>query len=234
MANVKATKVKKKKWYTIVAGPSLNDSYLGEVTTAEPLTLVGRPISVNMMEIMRDPKKQHLNMRFKITSVQGEKAVAEPISIEESNSYIKRLVRRKRDKIDSSFVCTTADNKIVRVKYFILTFSNTKNSIRTRLSNSAKDIIIRAVRKTNFEVLMDDIVSYKFQYYLKDQLKKIYPLKTCDIRYFGIEINPKAKVLTSAMVVQADYTKEAVQKEESEEESEIKIPKEEVAESASV
>ena len=97
------------------------------------------------------------------------------------------MVRRNNVKIDMSFTIKTADNMNVRIKPLLLTKSDTVNSIATKIRRITQDMITKNAAKSQFDELMSDLVTHKLQSALRDLIKKVYPLRTCEIRYAGIE-----------------------------------------------
>ena len=42
-----------------------------------------------------------------------------------------------------------------------------------------------------YDEIINDLITRKLQNSMKENLNKIYPLKTCEIRYLGIEVREK-------------------------------------------
>ena len=51
---------KKKKWYSIIAPKMFNNIILGETILNESAQLNGKELSMSMMNIAFDPKRQHI------------------------------------------------------------------------------------------------------------------------------------------------------------------------------
>ena len=113
---VVAKKVKRKRWYTVLAPALFGEKILGESYVAEPANLVGKFLSLNLMNVTGDPKKQNINAKFKVVKVADGKGHTELQSFNLLPSSVKRIVRRGRDKITDSFLCVTSDKRLVRVK----------------------------------------------------------------------------------------------------------------------
>jgi ribosomal protein S3AE len=178
---------KKKKWCQIVAPKSMNDMLLGETRVFNPSDMMGKTIKQNLMNLTGDMKKQNVTMSFKVTDVQGDTAVAQPISYEIVPTSIKRLVRRGRDRLDDSFLAITKDDKVVRVKTLLLTKTNTVESKLRALRKESRFFLKPFIRRQEYEPILFDLVDYKFQNTMKGSLKRIFPLKNCEIRVFKLE-----------------------------------------------
>ena len=127
----KTIKVKKKKWYPILAPRTFNESVIGETPATDAESIVGKIVSANLMNLTGDMKKQNINMKFVVTEIKGDHAHTETSRYQMIPALIKQLVRRRRDRIDDSIICKTKDNKIINIKPIILTRSNTKTKFIT-------------------------------------------------------------------------------------------------------
>ena len=189
-------KKKKKAWYQIIASRPFNERVVGETTVLEPALMIGKPLKTNLMSLTNDIKKQNINIHFKITKIKGDQAVAEPVGFEVMPAAIKRLIRREKDRIDDSFICHTADGKWLRIKLMILTSHNTSRSVNKTLRKSAFGFLSSYIKKLTFEQFLSNLITYKAQLNLKDTLRKIYRVRTSDIRLMKIE--PEKKIGAAA------------------------------------
>ena len=123
MAKVKA-KVKKKRWYNIVAPSNLNSAEIGETLAAEPDELMGRYVNTNLRNITGNIKQQNINLKLRVIAVKDRTAVTEVIGYKFLQTGIKRFVKRRIDRIDESFIVQTKDNKNIRIKPMLLTRFN--------------------------------------------------------------------------------------------------------------
>lgn len=221
---------KKKSWYNIVTTKLFNEMSIGETRVYESTELIGKPIKANLMVLTNDIKKQNVNMLFKVAKVSGEIAVAEPVGFETMPAAIKRLIRRARDRIDSSFVCKTQDKKFVRVKIVLITRNNTARSVRSLVRRSAERIVADAASNTTFEKLLLNIINNKVQITIRDSLKRVYPLRSVDVRMLELVNSPAGPVveIKPGMQVIPEITKEPTEEELSENEAKeqniIKVP----------
>jgi ribosomal protein S3AE len=185
MARVKKTE--KKKWFLIVAPKLFHNQVVGEILLSNPSDAVGRIVPVNLANLARDPRRQHIIIKLKTNNVAGEKIHTEPIGYEISPSFIKRMVRKRGAKIDHTFSVRTADDQKLKLKIIILTRRNTNLSVKTALRKKTEEILGKEFKKINFIELMQLIVSHKIQGSMKKQLSKVTPLKSFEIRHLSIE-----------------------------------------------
>jgi ribosomal protein S3AE len=182
MAKPQAVVKGKKSWHPLVAPAMFRNVILGETAVYEPSQMMGKRIEANLMNLTGDIKRQNVNVSFQVTEVKDGKGYTSVMAFTMIPSSVKRMVRRRSDRVDISFACETADNKIVRIKPLLITRGNTTSVILRKLYRHAVDYVLKQVKKLTYEQLLNELVSYKFQTEMRQRLGKIYPLKTCDIR----------------------------------------------------
>ena len=227
----KATKIKKKKWYSIIAPKMFRNVFLGETYLTEPKLALDKTITKNLMDLTNDVKKQNMNLKFAIDHVEGDKAHTKMIGFNMINSSVKRLTRRGSNKIELSFVCETSDNIKVRLKPLMFTRSITKSSVNSTLNNAVTEKLTRAISKMSFESLVNDLINHKIQSYFWKSLKKIYPLRNFEIRSMAIEKEKKPMEEQKAKAIKEKAESKAetkAEEEKKEEKEETKQPKKEV------
>ncbi|MDP7180248.1 MAG: hypothetical protein QF824_03185 [Candidatus Woesearchaeota archaeon] len=223
----KILKVKHKKWFQIIAPKLLRENPLGETLANEPNELIGKTVSVNLMNLINDSKKQNINIKFQIKSIKEDKALTEIIGYEIIPASLKRLIRKGKKRVDISFICHTSDNKRIRVKPILLIKITTKGSTETSLRKETVDFLTKTLKKSSYEDILNGLVSHKLQSFLKSHLRKIYPLGICEIRYLAIEELRKIEGLEEEVEIVEDNeepkeTKPAEEKqEETKEESKL-------------
>ena len=181
--SLKMVKEKKKKhWVKIMAPPELDSEVLGETIIFEPKTLIGRKLDVNLFTLTRDLKKQNSNLGFIIKDIKEGQATTELYKYYISLSYMRRLVKNSKDKIEDSFIAETKDKIKVRIKPVMITKRKTSKSILTNLRMTSRDMLSKYLSETNFTEFVKEIVMGRIQVRLKHNLKKIYPLSLYDIK----------------------------------------------------
>ena len=225
MARVKKTE--KKKWFLLVAPKIFHSQVVGEILLLNPSDAIGRVVPVNLANLAKDPRRQHITIKLKASNVAGEKIHTEPIGYQMSPSYIKKMVRKRGAKVDYSFTAEAADNQNLRLKVIILARRSTNLSVKTALRKKAEEILGKECKKRNFVELMQEIVAHKLQGDIKRMLNKITPLKSFEVRYLGIEKVKKYESKPAAKE-KPSVEKEEVKKEEAPEEKPKIETKEEV------
>ena len=177
-------KIRKKKWFQILAPKIFNEQVMGEIFLYEAKSMVKRGITVNMMVLTGNPRNQNINFKFRIIDVKDGKGVTELLGFEMMPSSLKRLARRGRTKIDDSLVIVTSDGKKVRIKPLLVTNSLATRPVVTLLRNIVRENIISLSSRMTFDKLIEEITSYKLQKHLGNAAAKVTPIRESEIRAF--------------------------------------------------
>jgi len=151
-------KIKKKKWYPILANATFNNYEIGETIAESANSMIGKSVSVSLMALTQDMKTQNTKLRFKIKEAKDEKLYTDLVGYEIVTSSLKRLVHKNKDKIDDSFILTTKDNVKIRVKPFIVTKSSTNRSVLKALRKQAYESLADAASKNTYDALLENIL----------------------------------------------------------------------------
>jgi small subunit ribosomal protein S3Ae len=176
------TKAKKKRWCTLIAPKTFLEQEIGETLFELPKSIIGKKVTVNLMALTGDPKKQGFNVTFEITEVKENSAMTECIAFEMTPASVKRMVRRGRERLDDSFVAMTNDGKLVRIKPFMLTRFNTSKSVTTAIRKLVQREVQKYVNSNTFDSVVKDLVANRLQSKVRELLKKIYPTNVFEIR----------------------------------------------------
>lgn len=176
--------VEKKRWYAVQAPAVFNNVVFGETCATEPESLTGRGIKTNLGTVLRTVKKQNLEVRFKITALQGNTCTTELVSMEILPPHVKRLVKRAKKRVDDSFLVATKDSVNVRLKPMILVKDNVQHSLLTSLRMASRDFFAQVAQESTFNEFTNKIVMGEIYKDLKLALKKIYPVTAVEMRAF--------------------------------------------------
>jgi len=194
-------KAKKKKWFPIIAPEAFQNKVIGEVLLEDASVLIHRTVTVNMMQLMGDMKKQSVNVMFKVNDVKDGKAYTQAVKFEISAFSMKRLAKREKDKLSDSFVIKTQDGKLVRLKSVMITNAMTNGAVLASLIKTCRAVCKELVNKIKFEQLIIDMVTYKFQKEVREMLHKVYPLRNFDIRVLELETKKKKETVEEEMLM---------------------------------
>ncbi len=183
---VKGKKARKKKWFTLVTDGLFGNAFLGESLVYGSQDLNGRIMAVNLMTLTNDMKQQSHSVRFKINEIREDTAIGSLISYEIMPSSIKRMVRKDVERVDGSFVATTSDGIKLRVKQLLVTKTSTTRSRSKLLRRMSTEFLVSMINKGTYDDFCRGVIGKGLQVQLKAYLKKVFPLKACEIRSFAI------------------------------------------------
>jgi Ribosomal protein S3AE len=173
---------KEKKWYNVVAPEFLNRATVGQTISSDPALLPDRIIETTVGEMAGDMSKNNIKMRFRIVRVNGDVAETMFLGHYLTNDYLRSIVKRQTSKIDAILTVRTADGYIVTIKPTCFTVKRARTSQIKAIRNLMTRIVVRRAVKSNFEDLIQEIVTGKLSSMVYKQTKNVYPLRRVEIR----------------------------------------------------
>ncbi len=170
------TKKKKKRWLPVLASRDFNNQYIAEVYVNEPDEALGRRLSINLMALTKDPKKQLFNVEFKIKEIKDNNAITELTDYRIQAAQLKRILKKGRNKVEDSFVYAMKENQKIVIKPILLTKSLVYKTILQEIRRATRKFLFEYTNKNTFPQIMRDIISGKLQKDLRENAKKIYPV----------------------------------------------------------
>jgi len=213
-------KKKKKEWYEIVSPKEFGSRVIGETPADDASKLIGRTLTINLSRVIGDMKKQNINIDFIITDTKEGKCSTSVKKFWMQPYSIKRMVRVGVDRIDESVIYRTKDGINVRIRPLLVTRLKVKSSIRKALRKVMLHEIKKIVERSNYNQLIQALVTFNLQKDLKAKLNKIYPLKSSQIR--SMEIVKVKKRFVREEVKPEIKEEKTVEKKEAEEKKEVK------------
>jgi small subunit ribosomal protein S3Ae len=192
------SKTKRKTWVTLKAPQVFGGGELGHTLVEDPKLVMGKAISANLMNLTRDPKKQGVNVRFKVSALHSSYAQTIFSNYKVMPSSIKRIVRRNKNRVDHSFKCKTADGTLLTVKPIVLTMNKCNNSVNKAIRKKVVSFIYYHFGKRTLDQVCQDIIGSKIQYALKKSLAKIYPVSICELREVSVSTYSEAVLKKAA------------------------------------
>jgi len=182
--------------------------------------VLGTPENLNnktiKLDLTRKLRGKGLTITFQIINEEGN-LIAIPKKIDLVKSYIRKIMRKRTNYVEDSFLTRCSDIRAT-IKPLLITRKRVSRAVRKNLRNTAKKFILEYSKERTYNELCREILEGTFQKELLPKLKKIYPLSFCDIR-----------VLETKELEKIDLEKASVMKEEPEEDiQEIKEEKEEI------
>ena len=197
---------KAKNWYNILAPPSFDNVTVADTLADSPDNLINRVTGVSLQDLTNDFRKSHIVLYFQVKSVEENNAHTQFIGHTLTSDYLRRLIRRRRSKIEGIYDITTRDGAQIRVKPFAATDKRIQNSQKKIVRESMKKTITEQATKSTLSEFVNIIIDGKLGSELYKNCKNLYPVKRIEIY--------KTEVIAQPTVIIADKPKN--KKEETE------------------
>jgi len=197
---------KAKNWYNILAPPSFDNVTVADTLADSPDNLINRVTGVSLQDLTNDFRKSHIVLYFQVKSVEENNAHTQFIGHTLTSDYLRRLIRRRRSKIEGIYDITTRDGAQIRVKPFAATDKRIQNSQKKIVRESMKKTITEQATKSTLSEFVNIIIDGKLGSELYKNCKNLYPVKRIEIY--------KTEVIAQPTVIIADKPKK--KKEETE------------------
>jgi small subunit ribosomal protein S3Ae len=211
---------KSKNWYNVLAPAAFDNVTIAETLADTSEGLINRVTGVSFQDITNDFRKSHITLFFRINKVEATNAHTEFIGHTLTSDYLRRMIRRRKSKIDGVYNVITRDGAVLRVKPFATTDK--------RIQSSQKKVIRETMKKTIFDQAKTNVMSDFIKIILDGRMgseiykncKKLYPVKRIEIY--------KTEVVSQPTIMIEEKKPEKEEKEKTKE-PEKKVKKEEKA-----
>jgi small subunit ribosomal protein S3Ae len=174
-------KWKAKTWYNVLAPASFDHVTIAETLADEPGKLIGRVTEVSLQDLTNDFRKSHIKLFFRVNSIEDSKANTEYVGHTLTSDYLRRMIRRKRSKIDAVYDVTTRDGATVRIKPFATTDRRIQNSQKRVIRETMKQTITQVAKASTLSEFVKYIIDGKIGVDIYKNCKTLYPVKRIEI-----------------------------------------------------
>ena len=185
LARTVKDKWRSKRWFKVRAPGLFQHVELGETVASEPEQVIGRTLEVTMPELSGagDATKAHIKLRFRIERIGGD-GVAEArfVGHDLTSDYVRRLARRKRSKIDTSFPVTTKDGVEIVVKPVAVGEQRLQTRLRAELRHKIVETLTEEAKLRTSGEFVREMLGGDLAKILAHGLRTLYPLKKIEIR----------------------------------------------------
>lgn len=177
-----AKTVIQKNWYEIQAPEIFSKEIIAETPADNDTKVIGRKASESLTDIMDESSKYYVDVTFRITEVEGNKAFAEIYGMECSSEFVSRMIRKRSDRMDLVTDLTTSDDREVRIKVIGATVGTTSTKTLTRVRNQLEEVLEEEVSNRDYQEVMKRIFTDELQKDLRDKADKITPFRELEVR----------------------------------------------------
>jgi small subunit ribosomal protein S3Ae len=205
-------KWKAKNWYQIQAPALFDNVPISETLSDKPDSLIGRVTQISMQDLTNDFRKSHIKLFFKINKVEESTAFTYFKGHTLTSDYLRRMIRRRKSRVDGVYDVETKDGAHLRVKPFAITEKRVQNSQKKLIRSVMKETIVKRGKEKTLNELLKEILEGRTGSEIHKNCKKFYPVKRVEIHKTEISRLP-------TIIIEDEKPKK---KEETKEKPEIK------------
>ena len=203
-----------KNWYNIIAPPAFDGVTIADTLADHPDNLINRVTGVSLQDLTNDFRKSHITLFFKVNKVEETNAHTQFAGHALTSDYLRRMIRRRRSKIEGVYDVTTRDGAVLRVKPFATTDKRIQNSQRKVVREAMKKTIDDQAKTNTLYELVKNILDGKVGSDIYKNCKKLYPVKRIEIYKTEVISQPTIMVEEKKpKKEEKEETKEPVEKE---------------------
>lgn len=197
-------KWKAKIWYTIVTPETFASKEIGETPAETPEQLIGRVTEATLYDITGNIKKSYIKLFFKIDKIEGTKAITSFIGHDTLPDYTRRLVRRRKSRIDIIFPIFTNDGFSIRIKITLVSDKRINSSLKTTIRNRVREILKEFSTKNTYSEFVKYMISDAIVIDIENGIKPIYPIRKIEIRKSDLLKTPEQPAIAPEKITETN------------------------------
>ena len=184
-------KWKAKQWYEVRASPELDGIYIGQTPAESEERLLGRVVETSLFEFTQDFNHASIKLKFRIDEVNGLLANTRFVGHELTRDFIRSLVRRGSNRIQSIVDVKTKDGFTFRITGTIFTFSQAHSSQQKTIRKILSDILLEQANNMNFKEFVQEMVFSNIERDIKRIANEIVPIRDAKLLKSQLIAEPK-------------------------------------------
>lgn len=185
-------KWKEKVWYTVVSPDFLGGKDIASSPSLTPENMIGRKIEIPVSDITGNFKKGTSRVVLKVASCEGSRCKTDFTGHYVSDDSVRRMVRRRRDRIDSYVRAVTNDNYKFVLKSVIVADSKLTSSKRVDVRLSVEKFLSEKLSGLSLGDAAMYVIGDEIYNDVVSAIRNIYPIKKIEIRKSEVtKLQPK-------------------------------------------
>jgi len=172
---------KSKNWYQILAPSLFNNIPIAETLAETPENLIGRVSEVSLQDLTNDFRKAHIKMLFSVDKVEQNTAHTQLKGSQLTSDYLRRMIRRRKSRVDGVFPVETRDGALLRVKPFAIAEKRIQSSQKKLIRNVMNDVITKEGKAKTLNAFIRDCIDGKIGSEIYKNCKVYYPVKRIEV-----------------------------------------------------
>jgi small subunit ribosomal protein S3Ae len=215
---------KAKNWYQILAPSLFNNVPVAETLAENPDSLIGRVTEVSLQDLTNDFRKSHIKLLFTVDKVEQNTAHTQLKGHVLTSDYLRRMIRRRKSRVDGVFDTQTRDGALLRVKPFAIAEKRIQSSQKKLIRNVMNEVISKEANAKTLNAFIRDCLDGKIGSEIYKHCKIYYPVKR-------IEINKTEIIRLPTVIIEDEKPPEKVEEKPSKpkepSQEEVEVPSEE-------
>lgn len=175
-------KWKEKSWYTVVSPNYLGEKEIAISPSSDENKMIGRIIEVPVSDFTGNFKKANSKIIFKVIACQGKKCSTMFIGHAVSDDFIKRMVRRRKERIDVVRGVETKDGYKMSVKTVIVTDGKLTNTKRVTIRRTIEQFMDDHSKDMDYQDFTRYVIGDEVYNDIVSATKDIYPIRKLEVR----------------------------------------------------
>jgi small subunit ribosomal protein S3Ae len=171
-----------KEWYSILAPDMFERVKIGETFTDDPQKLIGRNVEITAQDLTGDFTKMHIKLHFRIDDIREKEAYTSFLKQNLTSDYMRRLARRKRTRIEETFVVMTKDYVQLRIRPVAITEQRIQSSNQSSIRKVMHEELNKAASELLLADLLKNIISGQIARRIVQACKQINIINRVEIR----------------------------------------------------
>ncbi|MGC8565051.1 MAG: 30S ribosomal protein S3ae [Thermoplasmata archaeon] len=188
-------KWKAKSWYKILTPESFGLKEIAETPSETPEQLLGRIAETTLYSLNGDIKKEYVKLFFKVMKVDGNQAHTIFIGHDVTQDYIRRLVRRRKSRIDAIFPLATTDGYKIRVKVTAIADRRLNSSLKSAIRKKIIEAVMDKGAKMPFYEFINYMLSENIVQDIEKSVRTVYNIKKIEVRKSNLILKPTDQVI---------------------------------------
>jgi len=181
---------KAKNWYQILAPSLFNNVPVAETLAETPESLIGRVSEVSLQDLTNDFRKSHIKLLFSIDKIEQNTAHTQLKGTQLTSDYLRRMIRRRKSRVDGVFNVETRDGAFVTVKPFAIAEKRIQSSQKKLIRNVMKDVIAKEGKVKTLNAFVRDCIDGKIGSEIYKNCKVYYPVKRIEVNKIEVKRLP--------------------------------------------
>ena len=181
---------KAKNWYQILAPSIFNNVPVAETLAESPESLIGRVSEVSLQELTNDFRKSHIKLLFSIDKIEQNTAHTQLKGTQLTSDYLRRMIRRRKSRVDGVFNVETRDSALVTVKPFAIAEKRIQSSQKKLIRNVMKEVIAKEGKVKTLNAFVRDCIDGKIGSEIYKNCKVYYPVKRIEVNKIEVKRLP--------------------------------------------